>query len=59
MNQLNLNSDELLTTTRAVRKRLDFERPVDIAVIKECIDIALQALLGKFSRFCQQLMVRS
>jgi nitroreductase len=46
MNQLNLNTDELLTTTRAVRKRLDFERRVDIALIKECIDIALQAPTG-------------
>jgi nitroreductase len=38
--------DELLTTTRAVRRRLDLERPVDLAVIKECLTIALQAPSG-------------
>jgi nitroreductase len=43
---LNLSGDELLTTTRAVRKRLDFERPVDRAVIDECVEIAMQAPTG-------------
>lgn len=38
--------DELLTTTRAVRKRLDLERPIDLAVIRECLSIALQAPTG-------------
>lgn len=38
-----LTSDELLTTTRSVRKRLDFGRPVERAVIEECLNIALQA----------------
>jgi hypothetical protein len=32
--------DRLLTTTRAVRKRLDLERPVEPEVIQECIRIA-------------------
>ncbi len=36
-------TDELLSTTRAVRKRLDLERPVDPAVILECIALAQQA----------------
>lgn len=40
---LDLTSDELLTTTRAVRKRLDFSRPVPREVIEECLAIALQA----------------
>jgi nitroreductase len=40
---LDLTLDELLTTTRAVRKRLDLERPVEREVIQECIEIALQA----------------
>jgi nitroreductase len=40
---LNLTPDELLTTTRAVRKRLDFNRPVPPDVIEECLQIALQA----------------
>ena len=44
--QLNLSLDELLTTTRCVRKRLNFERRVPRELIKECIDIALQAPNG-------------
>ncbi len=43
---LNLTPDELLTTTRAVRKRLDFSRPVEPEVIRECLEIALQAPTG-------------
>ncbi len=35
--------DELLTTTRAVRKRLDPTRPVDRDVILECVRLAMQA----------------
>ena len=35
--------DHLLTTTRAVRKRLDLERPVEREVIERCIEIAIQA----------------
>jgi nitroreductase len=38
--------DEALTTTRAVRLRLDLERPVDDRVIFDCIDIAEQAPSG-------------
>ena len=43
---LNLSADEVLTTTRAVRKRLDLGRPVDHAAIRECLEIALQAPTG-------------
>ena len=43
---LGLSADELLTTTRAVRKRLDFDRPVDPGLITECLEIALQAPSG-------------
>jgi len=43
---LDLSLDELLTTTRTVRKRLDFDRPVPRELIKNCIDIALQAPNG-------------
>lgn len=46
MPRLNLTPDELLTTTRAVRKRLDFTRPVEMGVIRECLEIALQAPSG-------------
>ncbi|MDP7701855.1 nitroreductase family protein [Mycobacterium sp. TY815] len=35
--------DELLTTTRAVRKRLDLTRPVSRDVVMECIRLAMQA----------------
>jgi nitroreductase len=43
---LDLDPDQLLTTTRAVRKRLDLERPVDPALVTECIDVAAQAPTG-------------
>jgi nitroreductase len=43
---LDLTADELLTTTRAVRKRLDFDKPVPVGVVRECIDIATQAPTG-------------
>lgn len=46
MPTLPLTPDQLLTTTRAVRKRLDFDRPVERAVIEECLEIALQAPTG-------------
>lgn len=39
-------TDKLLTTTLAVRKRLDLERPVDTQVILDCIDLAQQAPTG-------------
>ncbi len=38
--------DKLLTTTRAVRKRLDLTRPVELDVVMECLDLALQAPTG-------------
>lgn len=43
---LGLTADELLTTTRAVRKRLDFDRPVDRETVLECLEVALQAPTG-------------
>lgn len=44
--KLGLSADEVLTTTRAVRKRLDLERPVEREVLMECIEIAHQAPTG-------------
>lgn len=38
--------DHLLTTTRAVRKRLDLDREVPPEVIDECLQIAIQAPTG-------------
>jgi len=40
---LELSVDEVLTTTRAARRRLDFDRPVQPEVVRECLAIALQA----------------
>lgn len=38
--------DHLLTTTRSVRKRLDFSRPVEREVLEKCLAIAMQAPTG-------------
>ena len=38
--------DHLLTSTRTVRRRLDLDRPVDRAVILECLQLAVQAPTG-------------
>src|SRR5258708_36752944 len=40
---LTLTPDELLSTTRSVRKRLDFTRPVEPEVVRACLALALQA----------------
>ena len=39
-------TDHLLSTTRAVRRRLDFDRPVDKQVILDCLRLAIQAPTG-------------
>ena len=44
--KLNLSVDEVLSTTRAVRKRLDVTRPVPRTVLEECLELALQAPNG-------------
>ena len=54
---LPLTPDELLTTTRAVRKRLDFDRPLEMSVIRECLEIALQALSGSNAQGWQFVVV--
>jgi nitroreductase len=46
MASTSLTPDELLTTTRTVRKRLDLTRPVPLSLIRECLEIALQAPSG-------------
>lgn len=55
--QLNLSADEVLTTTRSVRKRLDFDRPVERSVILECLDIAQQAPTGSNRQGWQWMVV--
>lgn len=44
--RLNLSADDVLATTRSVRKRLDFDRPVEREIVMECLDLALQAPTG-------------
>ncbi len=46
MPTLDLTPDQLLTTTRAVRQRLALARPVERAVLEECLAIAHQAPTG-------------
>jgi nitroreductase len=41
-----LTPRELLTTTRTVRKRLDFARPVERDIVEDCLSIAFQAPNG-------------
>ncbi len=57
MNTLGLSADEVLSTTRSVRKRLDFDRPVDPALIKECLEFAIQAPTGSNSQAWEFLVV--
>jgi nitroreductase len=44
--RLDLSPEELLTTTRTVRKRLDLDRPVDREVVEDCLRLAFQAPNG-------------
>ena len=54
---LNLSIDEVLTTTRSVRKRLDLEKPVPREVLLECLDLALQAPTGSNTQGWQWVFV--
>ncbi|CDO87221.1 nitroreductase [Mycobacterium triplex] len=54
---LNLSVDELLTTTRSVRKRLDFDKPVPREVLMECLELALQAPTGSNAQGWQWVFV--
>ncbi|HEU0304101.1 MAG TPA: nitroreductase family protein [Gaiellaceae bacterium] len=45
---LELTPDELLSTTRAVRRRLDLERPVERSVLEECLRLAQQAPVASY-----------
>jgi nitroreductase len=54
---LPLTPDELLTTTRSVRKRLDLDRPVPIELVRECLEVALQAPTGSNSQGWHWIMV--
>jgi nitroreductase len=54
---LNLSFDEVLTTTRSVRKRLDFEKPVPREVLLECLELAIQAPTGSNAQGWQWMFV--
>ena len=49
--------DQLLTTTRSVRRRLDLGRPVERAVLERCVEIALQAPTGSNAQGWHFVMV--
>jgi nitroreductase len=57
MTVLPLTPDEVLTTTRSVRKRLDLTRPVPLELVRECLEIALQAPTGSNSQTWQWVVV--
>jgi nitroreductase len=57
MPQLYLTVDQVLTTTRSVRKRLDFSRPVEMEVIRECLELATQAPTGGNSQTWHWMVV--
>jgi nitroreductase len=52
-----LPPDELLTTTRSVRRRLDLSRAVPATLIRECVEIALQAPTGSNSQGAHFIVV--
>jgi nitroreductase len=49
--------DELLSTTRAVRKRLDFSRPVPCDLVLDCIRISQQSPTGSNRQTWRWLVV--
>ncbi|SRR6266487_6484527 len=46
MRTLDISLDELLMTTWSVRKRLDLSRGIEPEIIRECLEIAVQAPTG-------------
>jgi nitroreductase len=50
-------TDALLSTTRAVRKRLDLDRPVPREIINECLDLAVQAPTASNSQTWRWMVV--
>jgi nitroreductase len=50
-------TDQLLTTTRSVRRRLDLERPVEREVLLDCIRLAVQAPTGGNAQTWRWLIV--
>ena len=54
---LPLTPDELLTTTRTVRKRLDLGRAVPMELVRDCLEIALQAPSGSNRQSWQWVVI--
>ena len=52
-----MDADHVLKTTRSVRLRLDFERPIEASVIEECLEIALQAPTASNSQQWQWVVI--
>ncbi len=52
-----LSVDQLLTTTRSVRKRLDLTRDVPLDLVKQCLEIAIQAPTGSNSQSWQFVVI--
>ena len=50
-------TDQLLSTTRAVRKRLDFTKPVPRELINQCLELAIQAPTGSNSQTWRWLVI--
>jgi nitroreductase len=54
---LSLSVDEVLTTTRSVRKRLDLNKPVPRELVTECLELALQAPTGSNAQGWQWVFI--
>ena len=54
---MNVEIDELLTTTRSARKTLDLDAPVEPSAIRECLAIAMQAANGSNQQSWRWLVV--
>ncbi|HSL73939.1 MAG TPA: nitroreductase family protein [Ilumatobacteraceae bacterium] len=58
MTLLDLSADDVLNTTRAVRKRLDFTRPVDDELVRQCVATAMQGPSGSNNLTMQFVVVK-
>jgi nitroreductase len=54
---LDLSADEVLATTRTVRRRLDLARPVEREVLEDCLSLAQQAPSASFAQNWHFLVV--
>src|SRR5215472_7387076 len=54
---LDLSLDEILCTTRSVRRRLDLHRPVEPEILRECLELAIQAPSGSNNQHWHFILV--